>query len=409
MKNMNIQIEANKNFSSERNFEVVERKGIGHPDTVADGIAETVSVEYSKYCLQKYGLVLHHNVDKVSVLGGLARIEWGSTEIIEPIRIIFNGRMSKSFADEKIPIEDICISAARKFLIKALPSLDLDKDISFIHQHTTYSKNPKWFSPDSIDDLPEYKKIFANDTSAVASSSPLTVVEKLVLEIEGFFYDDKQMPVYRECGQDIKVMAVRNKECIDIRVCFPVILKYCSNVNDYWSITNYIYDRLLSFIRTLLPNRYRFNLELNLKRDQDIKEAKYLYALVGGSALDYGEEGVVGRGNNRSGIIPMFRPFSMEAACGKNPVYHVGKVLGVVLDDVTKSIKEKTGQSTEALLVAKNGDDLFDPSQIIIRTDQRGDTSTIKNIIKEAFSKRNWTERIITEELLIPKTGNLIC
>ena len=38
-------------------FEVVERKGIGHPDTLCDTIAEKVSQAYSQYCLEHYGIM----------------------------------------------------------------------------------------------------------------------------------------------------------------------------------------------------------------------------------------------------------------------------------------------------------------------------------------------------------------
>lgn len=406
---MNIQIETNCTFLGEKDIEVVERKGIGHPDTIADGIAETISVDYSKYCLDKYGLILHHNVDKISVLGGLAKIDWGSTEIIEPIRVVLNGRISQSFAGEKIPVDEICVQGSMRFLSKALPNLDLAKDVKFIHEYTTYSKNPKWFNPESVQDLPEYKRLFANDTSAVASSFPLTLTECLVLKIEGFFYNSSQEPVYPECGQDIKVMAVRTKQFIDIRVCFPVILKYCSSVKDYWDITDKVYNELCLFIARNLPSEYTFNLELNQKRELcgTKTEAKYLYAVVGGSALDYGEEGVVGRGNNRNGIIPMFRPFSMEAACGKNPVYHVGKVLGVVGDEVSRVLHKQTGQPVEILLVAKNGDNLLEPSSVFVRTTQQPNKPEIESIIKEVLTKNNWTEKIVNEEVLIPKTGNI--
>lgn len=406
---MNIQIETSATFLGDKDIEVVERKGIGHPDTIADGIAETISVEYSKYCLENYGLILHHNVDKVCVLGGLARIDWGSTEIIEPIRVFLNGRISESFAGDRIPVNDICVHAARKFLAKALPNLDLDKDVKFIHEHTTYSKNPIWFKPESIADLPEYKRLFANDTSAVASSSPLTLTEKLVLQIEGFFYDSQQKPIYQECGQDIKVMAIRRKQFIDIRVCFPAILKYCLNVNDYWEITEKVYSNLSEAISNHLPAEYSFNLELNQQRDLSMKEPRYLYAVVGGSALDYGEEGLVGRGNNRTGIIPMFRVFSMEAAYGKNPVYHVGKVLGVVADEMSQLLNQRIGQTVELLLVAKNGDDLLDPSQVVVRTSGKPNQVELKEMIEEILTRNDWTQKIVNQEVLIPKTGNIIC
>jgi len=46
----NIEIEKiNYTPIEKQNTELVERKGIGHPDSIADGIAETVSRALSKY------------------------------------------------------------------------------------------------------------------------------------------------------------------------------------------------------------------------------------------------------------------------------------------------------------------------------------------------------------------------
>lgn len=99
---MNILISNNIKFPGDNQFEVVERKGTGHPDTVADSIAEKISVEYSKYCLEHFGAVLHHNVDKTAVLGGLVKIDWRKGEMIRPIRVLVNGRISASFNREQI-------------------------------------------------------------------------------------------------------------------------------------------------------------------------------------------------------------------------------------------------------------------------------------------------------------------
>ncbi|MEM7826325.1 MAG: methionine adenosyltransferase, partial [Candidatus Aenigmatarchaeota archaeon] len=51
------------NTSFQLEIEIVERKGIGHPDTLADALAENLSVAYSNYTLQQFGLILHHNFD----------------------------------------------------------------------------------------------------------------------------------------------------------------------------------------------------------------------------------------------------------------------------------------------------------------------------------------------------------
>ena len=38
-------------------FEVVERKGLGHPDTICDALAEAVSLRLSRYYLERFGLI----------------------------------------------------------------------------------------------------------------------------------------------------------------------------------------------------------------------------------------------------------------------------------------------------------------------------------------------------------------
>ena len=53
-----------------RLVEVVERKGIGHPDTICDALAEEVSRALSRTYLERFGRVLHHNDDKALLCGG---------------------------------------------------------------------------------------------------------------------------------------------------------------------------------------------------------------------------------------------------------------------------------------------------------------------------------------------------
>ena len=68
MKN-NISFVSQYNDLENSVFEIVERKGLGHPDSLADGLANAISVSYSKHCLKNFGYVLHHNVDKLYIGG----------------------------------------------------------------------------------------------------------------------------------------------------------------------------------------------------------------------------------------------------------------------------------------------------------------------------------------------------
>jgi len=57
--------------------EIVERKGMGHPDSVADGLAESVSRALCREYLQNFGYILHHNTDECQIVGGQSQPSFG--------------------------------------------------------------------------------------------------------------------------------------------------------------------------------------------------------------------------------------------------------------------------------------------------------------------------------------------
>ena len=91
----------------EKDFEIVERKGVGHTDTLADALAEEISRVYSKYCLEKFGAVLHHNIDKLYIGAGWNTNSFGSVKRIKPIKVVVNGRISNTCNGEEININQI--------------------------------------------------------------------------------------------------------------------------------------------------------------------------------------------------------------------------------------------------------------------------------------------------------------
>lgn len=70
---------------------IVERKGLGHPDTLCDAIAESVSLRLSRHYLDRFGMILHHNVDTVLLCGGASRVAFGGGELLEPMEIHLAG------------------------------------------------------------------------------------------------------------------------------------------------------------------------------------------------------------------------------------------------------------------------------------------------------------------------------
>ena len=59
-------------------------------------------------------------------------------------------------------------------------------------------------------------------------------------------------------------------------------------------------------------------------------ENNAVYLTLTGTSAEMGDDGAVGRGNRVNGVIAPFRATSLEAACGKNPISHVGKVYNVL-------------------------------------------------------------------------------
>lgn len=70
---------------------------------------------------------MHHDFDKVAILGGSSIVSFGKGEITEPIKILLNGRASVNFANEFIPIEKILYKTAKKYLKKLFPLLPNEK------------------------------------------------------------------------------------------------------------------------------------------------------------------------------------------------------------------------------------------------------------------------------------------
>ncbi|MEM4495532.1 MAG: methionine adenosyltransferase, partial [Candidatus Caldarchaeum sp.] len=92
-------------------IEMVERKGLGHPDYIIDSACEEASLLLSQFYQAKYGQILHHNLDKGLLIGGRAYNRFGYGRLEEPITIIIAGRASTSVktptGEEKIPYREI--------------------------------------------------------------------------------------------------------------------------------------------------------------------------------------------------------------------------------------------------------------------------------------------------------------
>ena len=391
-------------------YELVERKGLGHPDTVTDGIAEQLSIDYSTLCEERYGAILHHNVDKVYIRGGLIDQDFGRATYDHPIDLFVGGRMSKRFGNEEIDVQSLQRESAARYLGRILPHLDTSNPDQFrvTTLTTDFSHNPNWYNPRSHNDLPEIDKPFSNDTAAMIGYWPLTPTEQITLALEGYFYQNNAeglpTPRLAHIGQDIKVMSVRDKSRLDITMCIPQIATETPSVAAYEERLHHLRGELQNYIAPYAEqHKLGARLHVNTK-DGHKAESRYMLAM--GSCLDGGEEGMVGRGNKSRGLISSMRPNTMEAPQGKNPVYFNGKVHGYLAEELARRIADTGDCAAQVIIQANNGEPLYDPAQILVSTNKAVDQRWVNSCVEELLAEQEAiTGRIIAERHFLPTTA----
>ena len=396
----NIIIEEDYKEISQNNIEIIERKGLGHPDTLADKLAEECSRIYSNYCINNFGCILHHNFDKLYIGAGCFRYENGKTIMYQPIKVFINGRASNTMNGKKIDLEKMLVPVIKKYLSSVLPRVDVENEVEININCTQNTKVHNWFTPENVNDVPDATKVFANDTSLCVAHYPFTICEELALKAEKFFWkynDNYATPKFDDIGQDIKVMVSRVSKDITLTLCIPVYSDKFSNEDEYINIIKK-YEKLLSKeIKKIIGiEKYNLNVEINRKTD-----GGYIYySLCKGSCLECGEEGIVGRGNNSQGIIPAFRSHTMEAPCGKNERYHTGRVLSFLANRTVKRIYEECGINCSLYCLTKNKNKLLEPFIMYLSVNKKEKISDIKKIIDEEFDEKTYLLKILEEHKL---------
>jgi len=326
---------------SEQDIEVVERKGLGHPDTICDGIMEQVARDLVAEYRRRVGFIPHFNADKGLLVAGTVELWLGGGRVLKPMRLVFGDRATYEVDGVSVPVHEIAINAAKNWIRRHLPHVDPDR-------HLDYQVE---LQPGS----PELTAIFrrgdhllpANDTSAAVGYAPLTPTELLVRETESYLNSHGFKAQFPDTGQDVKVMGFRHESQIDLTVAMPFLCTYVTDESYYFKRKGEVEDTLRQHIATLHPPALSVNLALNtLDKPGEGMGGMYLSLL--GTSAESGDSGEVGRGNRINGLISLNRPSSAEAAAGKNPVSHVGKIYNMLAFHLAESIQQEVPSVREA-------------------------------------------------------------
>jgi S-adenosylmethionine synthetase len=335
--------------------EVVERKGLGHPDTISDALAERFSIAFSRFCLDRFDRLLHHNVDKVLLAGGAARPAYGGGEVLAPIEVYLAGRATAQCDGVQIPLADLASQSSRDWLKDHLRALDPVRHVR-IHCLTRPGSEvltalvPEGAAPP-----------LANDTSVGVGFAPETPLERTVRAVEHRLNAPETKLLHPEIGEDIKVMGIRRKHRIQLTVACALIDRHVPHLGAYRHAVERV--TALALETALEVSGLEVAVQVNTA---DRPQAGQVYLTVTGTSAESGDDGQAGRGNRANGLITPYRPMTLEAAAGKNPLNHVGKLYQLAAQRAAHAVVTRLPDilAAECWMVSTIGDPVTRPQLV---------------------------------------------
>lgn len=378
--------------TKQESYEVVERKGIGHPDTLCDILASELSRAYSLFTIAHCdGLILHHQFDKVMIIGGKTEVTFGEIgHFTEPIQLIIAGRVSTHYKNQKLPIKELLNETIMKYMDANFLIPDIEQDLVIYHMWTS-APGPgtikesegaiaEMFTPSSPNSVRGYGAHYvSNDTSYGAAYAPKSKLEKAILDTENQLNSIEIKRQYPWMGTDIKIMGVRIKNRVHVTACIPQIARFVSDINCYKENLKTCRFLLFSMVSKCFDNE---KVEISLNTKDNFLD-KNVYLTVTGGSLS-GDIGVTGRGNRINGLITANRPMSLDGAAGKNPRYYAGIIYNLAARYVSDELHSKTLNPNEVVIISQNGLPLLFPRHVIVVTSSTDNKFTLK-IVKECL------------------------
>jgi S-adenosylmethionine synthetase len=365
--------------------EICEHKGIGHPDTICDGVAEAVSRTLSAAYLRAYGQVQHHNVDKALLVGGESVPRFGGGKIMVPPRLIVCGRATP------VPSTDLAEfvhHAAREYLGTALRC---DPGMFSIESavHNGSDSLRQVFSRSRA-------KPLANDTSFGCGHAPYSELEEAVLSLSKVLRSSDFRTTFPAAGDDYKIMGSRIDQKMSFTIALALVDREVSNVSEYFRIK----EEIVRHLRRAIGESCEMH--INMLDDPEATDESGVYLTVTGLSAEHGDDGQVGRGNRVNGLITPCRTMSLEAAAGKNPVAHVGKIYNVLALKMARAISTEVEDIDEASvqILSTIGKPVAEPQLVAIEVVAKQVDAQTSGRIKEVA--QSCLERIdqISEQLI---------
>jgi S-adenosylmethionine synthetase len=310
-------------------IEIVERKGTGHPDSICDAVMEQAAVALCQEYIANFGRILHFNLDKGLLVAGCTQPRLGGGRVLEPMRLVYGDRATTHFQGKCLDVAAVVEASARGWMRSHLRWVDPVA-------HVVFQNELKGGSPE-LTDLFERKAIGTNDTSAAVGYAPLSETEQLVLGVEHYLNSPEFKLAFPETGEDVKVMGYRRNRELTLTIALALVDREVPSACVYFERKQAMRAALEDYLTYKLHRLDRVTIALNTLDDPRRSEAG-AYLTVLGTSAEGAVGGQVGRGNRVNGVIALNRPMGTEAAAGKNPVSHVGKIYTLLTHHIAARI-----------------------------------------------------------------------
>jgi S-adenosylmethionine synthetase len=347
-------------------FEVVERKGLGHPDTLADHLADEFIRRYAAHSMDVLGTVPNVCVDKTTLIGALATLRPGGYEMDCRGRALLIGKITKRVGRVELPIEELFRASVVSVLEQAgLAGLVEHLTLEVINNdRLTDDHAREMYRPPSVDLIrpADPRRWESADTTCLGVEGPLTPLERLVIEVERMLTGPfrERNP---EFGTDVKVFAARRNREVDVTLCVPVKAREVPTRAAYFAAV----DKVRSAVGEIADGyaeHFDVGCHVNTK---DVTGSAYLTAF--GSSLDKGDQGAVGRGNGPLGVSSSERRGIAEAVAGKNPFHHPAKVYTEICRAALAEIAKDSRVPVRIAVTCRNGEPLASPAAVVVQLD----------------------------------------
>jgi S-adenosylmethionine synthetase len=347
---------------------------------------ESIAVELAQTYLKTCGRVLHFNADKGMLVAGQVACRFGGGSVLAPMRLVIGDRATFEWKYTSIPVKEIVERTAHKWFRTHLPRIKPLKDLECQIELRPASEELRSVTERG-------REAVANDTSATVGYAPLTPTERLVFQVEHFLNSRSFKKEFPDTGEDVKVLAVRTGRDLAVTVAMPFLAALIRTESEYFKRKAAAERALTDFVTRKGGAGFSPHAFLNVLDRPGAGEAGTYLTLLGTSA-EAGDSGEVGRGNRVCGVISLRRPASAEAAAGKNPVAHVGKIYNVLAQVLAEDIHKKVPGLLDVTvwITSQIGKPIASPQAVVVEVNLSGSTTLdavrpqIRREVQLAFS-----------------------